>query len=60
MYLKCISLRYNNIQQEGINALLEAVPAHNDLTSIDLRDNPGFAHKDKIHELAKYAFLKNI
>ena len=60
LYLKCLNLRYNKIEHEGVTALLEAVPAHYDLVSIDLRDNPGYHPKEKIHEMAQYAFLKNI
>jgi hypothetical protein len=42
-FIRCISLKHNAMGAQGIKVLQELTIGHNELLSIDLRQNPGSA-----------------
>ena len=59
-YLKCISLRGNNITKKGIQTIAQALEVHPYMLSLDLRDNPGFSEKSASYIVMKLIFLRNL
>lgn len=41
-YFKCLSLKHNNISDNGFQRIAKVAAEHPSLLSIDLRHNPGF------------------
>lgn len=59
-YLKCVSLKSNNLSKKGILHIAQALQVHPYLLSFDLRDNPGFSSKSDNNRLMKLIFLRNL